>query len=340
MCSPPTTRGPAAGDGLHRRSRTRPAGELIGRGQSTRAAYPAAREGGEHLARRARGRGSPGARRPPTSPRSSRGVGPLVARPSARWRQPGQLAQQRGQRPGPVGHQQPQRQVAARRRPCRAGRPCIISTGSMLPPDTTATTGGANAVRVGQQRRDGGHPGRLDHQLRPLQAEQQGPGQVALGDGAHLVDQPGDVRQRSGPRARPTAIPSAIVAIEASGTGRPAASEAGNAAAAAACTATTRTSGRQRLHRGGDPGDQPAAAGARRRRWHVRALLEQLQAHGALPGDDVGVVEGVDEHRRRSAARTPAAETSASVSVCPAQPRVGAVAAGGGDLGQRRATPA
>ena len=63
----------------------------------------------------------------------------------------------------------------------------------MLPPETIATTGGANAGRVGQHGGDRGHPGRLDDELGPLQAEQQRPGEVLLGDRAHLVDQLGAV---------------------------------------------------------------------------------------------------------------------------------------------------
>ena len=98
---------------------------------------------------------------------------------------------------------------------------------------------------------------------------------------------------------RPTLMPSAIVAGSRIDTGRPAASEAGYAAAPAACTPTTRTSGRQRLHRDRDAGEQPAPAHAHDERAHLGALLQDLQADRALARDDVGVVEGVDEHRAR-----------------------------------------
>ena len=67
---------------------------------------------------------------------------------------------------------------------------------------------------------------------------------------------------------------------------------------------TTRDVGTQRLDRGGDAGEQPAAAGRHDDGPDVGALLEDLQADGALPGDDVGVVEGVDQHRAGLGRRT------------------------------------
>ena len=66
---------------------------------------------------------------------------------------------------------------------------------------------------------------------------------------------------------------------------------------------------------------------ARRRRCttttvrDVRALLEDLQADGALPGDDVGVVERVDEDRAGLVARTPGRATSALVDGVPVRTR-------------------
>ena len=112
-------------------------------------------------------------------------------------------------------------------------------------------------------------------------------------------------------------MPSAIVAIEVSGTGRPAASEAGNAAAASACTATTRTSGRRAFTAAAMPDTSPPPP--------VQTTTVATSGHcssssrpdGALPGDDVGVVERVDEHRAGLLRRTRTAATSASVRVCP-----------------------
>src|SRR5918997_240631 len=45
------------------------------------------------------------------------------------------------------------------------------------------------------------------------------------------------------------------------------------------------------LDRGGYPAEQPAPTGAHQHRGHVRHLLQDLQADGALTGDDVRMVE-------------------------------------------------
>ena len=92
-------------------------------------------------------------------------------------------------------------------------------------------------------------------------------------------------------------MPSAIVRIDGSVTGAPAASDTGYAAAPARLHPDDRDVRAQRLHRGGDAAEQAAAADADQHRAHVRHLLEDLQPDGALPGDDVDVVEGVHEHR-------------------------------------------
>ena len=134
------------------------------------------------------------------------------------------------------------------------------------------------------------------------------------------------MRKVSSP-GQPTAMPSAMVAIDASGTGRPAASEAGNAAAPRGLRADDPHVGPQRLDRGRDPGDQPAAAGAHDDRAHVGALLEELQADRALAGDDVRVVERVDQHAPVSSAKASAA-TSASSTVDAGEPHLGAVRRG------------
>ena len=49
------------------------------------------------------------------------------------------------------------------------------------------------------------------------------------------------------------------------------------------------------LGRHGNAGDQPAAAHRHYNAVKVRAVGQHLQGHGALAGDHVGVVEGVDE---------------------------------------------
>src|ERR1019366_7763364 len=49
------------------------------------------------------------------------------------------------------------------------------------------------------------------------------------------------------------------------------------------------------LQRAGDAGDQSAAADGHHDGFDVGDLLEKFEADGALAGDDLGVVEGVDE---------------------------------------------
>ena len=54
---------------------------------------------------------------------------------------------------------------------------------------------------------------------------------------------------------------------------------------------------RQRLHRGGDSGDEPAAADGHDDRGDVRPLLDHLEADRALAGGRACVLERVDEDR-------------------------------------------
>ena len=55
--------------------------------------------------------------------------------------------------------------------------------------------------------------------------------------------------------------------------------------------------GAQRLDRGRDAGDEASASGGYDDRLDFGALLDDLEAAGALAGDDVDVVERVDQHR-------------------------------------------
>ena len=89
------------------------------------------------------------------------------------------------------------------------------------------------------------------------------------------------------------------------------------------------------LDRGRDPRDQAPAPGADDDRGDVRALVEDLQADRALPGDDVGVLEGVDEHRSGPLGVLGGGHERLGEGL-PAEPDLGAVGAGGRDLGQRR----
>ncbi len=96
---------------------------------------------------------------------------------------------------------------------------------------------------------------------------------------------------------RPTAMPSAIVRYRADAyrpPGRQRRREGGGAGRLYADHPDVRA---QRLDHDRDAGDQPAAADAGDDGPHLRALLEDLQRHRALPGDHVRMVERVDEHR-------------------------------------------
>ncbi len=83
--------------------------------------------------------------------------------------------------------------------PCRSTR--SISSGSMLPPDSTATNGGSHQLGLGHDRGDAGRAGRLDDQLGPLQQVEQGLGEHLLAHRRELVDQLGDDRERHVARA-------------------------------------------------------------------------------------------------------------------------------------------
>ena len=96
---------------------------------------------------------------------------------------------------------------------------------------------------------------------------------------------------------RPTAMPSAIVLIDSSGTGLAGRERPGVGGGALGLHADHAYVGAQRLDRDRDPGQQPAAAGGHQHGAYVGRLLEDLEAERALPGDDVDVVEGVDQHR-------------------------------------------
>ena len=102
---------------------------------------------------------------------------------------------------------------------------------------------------------------------------------------------------------RCTAMPSAIVVPRSITTGRPAASEGGQAAQPAACTPITRMSGRSALTATAMPESRPPPPSGTTIDVGVRRLLEQLEPDRALPGDDRLVVERRHEHaaRRRSA---------------------------------------
>ena len=92
-----------------------------------------------------------------------------------------------------------------------------------------------------------------------------------------------------------TAMPSAIVVICSTASGSPRRSDSGYAAASSACTPDDAHVGSQPLDRGRDAREQPAASRRDQHGGGLGGLLEDLEAGRALAGHDVGVVEGVDQ---------------------------------------------
>ena len=212
----------------------------------------------------------------------------------------------------------------------------MSSSGSMLPPERTTATGGSNGARVVQQRGDRRRPGRLDDELGPLEAEQQRAGQRLLGHRDDLVDELAHEGERHRP-GQPTAMPSAIVAIPSSATGCPAASDAGKAAALSACTPTTRTSGRIDLTASAMPASSPPPP-VQTTTVRTSGTCSRISSPTVpWPGDDVRVVERVDQHRAGLLGEAVSPPCSASSTEVPVEPHLRAVRLGGLHLGDRRA---
>ena len=132
-------------------------------------------------------------------------------------------------------------------------------------------------------------------------------------------------------------MPSAIVGAASMATGRPGGQRGRIRGGALRLHPDHPHVGPQRLHREGDAGREPAAADADDDRAHLGALLQDLQPDRALPGDDVRVVEGVDEDRARSPRAYSCAAASVSSTTVPCRTHLGAVVPGRRDLRQRGA---
>ena len=194
------------------------------RGRPPRGGNEGAAGAGGPRGRRGRGHASRAAGRP--RPRRGAGRGRCAgARRRARWRRWPRARRAAGPaRPAGPGCA-PAATGTGRRRSGRAGSPSTAAPGRCCrrtaPPRPAARTPG-----VVEQRGDTRRAGRLDDELGALEAEQQRARATPRRPyGSHRR---GRVRARTEPRrGSPTAMPSAIVAISASLTGCPAASEAG-----------------------------------------------------------------------------------------------------------------
>ena len=92
----------------------------------------------------------------------------------------------------------------------------------------------------------------------------------------------------------------------------------------------------QRLDGDGDAGDEAAAADRHDDRVEVGTVGDDLEADGALSGDDARVVVGMDERRAGARRRFRRRSCWQSASVSPSDDHLGAEPAGGGDLHERR----
>ena len=247
-------------------------------------------------ARRAPRRGS----RAGCAPRPRRGSATVRCargRPRARWRP--RRRPRRAARPARRGGRGCRRggrgSARAAARPCRIT--LLSSSGSMLPPDSTATAGVSKPVGLSSMRGDRGRAGGLDHHAWRARCSAS---RARESDSSETVTT-SSTWSRTAAKVmspgRPTAMPSAIVCIDSSGDRLPRGQRARVGGGALGLHADHAYVGAQRLDRDRDAGQQPAAAGRHQHGAYVGRLLEHLEAERALAGDDVDVVEGVDQHR-------------------------------------------
>jgi hypothetical protein len=185
-----------------------------------------------------------------------------------------------------------------------------------------------------QQRRHRCRARGLDDELGPFQAQQQRLRQRLLGHGTDVVDQLPDQSERHvagaadgdpvghgrhrGQRHR---VP-----------GR----ERGGIGGRTRCLHPDEADvGPQRLDRDRHPGQQSSPAGAHDDRAHLRALFEYFQTERALPRHDIGMVEGMDEHRTGVDGVLDGGDQRL-VHRQAREADLGPVPLRGGDLGQRR----
>jgi hypothetical protein len=89
------------------------------------------------------------------------------------------------------------------------------------------------------------------------------------------------------------------------------------------------------LDRQRDAGDEPTAAHRNHHGVEIVQLVEQLETQGSLPGHHPHIVKGMDEHRARRSLDG-ARPLVRLVVVRPVENDLGAIAAGGGHLDDRR----
>ena len=120
---------------------------------------------------------------------------------------------------------------------------------------------------------------------------------LVVADEHHLVDEARRQRQRvRADVARRQRAGDGVDARRAT-TRRPAAIESFMAVAPVGSTPTTRTDGASALTTKRDAADEPAAADGHHDHVEAAELLDELEADGPLPGDDLGILERVHQQR-------------------------------------------
>ena len=186
----------------------------------------------------------------------------------------------------------------------------------MLPPESTATTGGSHrpgsASSAAMPAAPAGSTTSLARSRQNSSARE-----IAASETVTTSSTTSWTSANGSSPGPPTAIPSAIVAIRSSAHRVPGGQRGRVRRGLLGLHRDHPHVRPQRLDRDPDPGHQPAAAGADQHRPDLRALLQDLQPDGALPGHDVGVVERVHQHRPGLGLERPRA-TSASSTDSPA----------------------
>ena len=168
------------------------------------------------------------------------------------------------------------------------------SEASTLPPDSTAQTspsaGGAHAAL--HQRRHRHRARALDHELRALEQQHHRLGDLVVGDRHDLVHVALDQRQREVARALDRdAVADRVRRARAD---RPVGRERVDVGGAGLGLDADDARARQPLgHRQPDPARQAAAAERHDHQLRVGRLARDLEPDRALPGHDLGLVEGV-----------------------------------------------
>ena len=250
--------------------------------------------------------------------------------------------QRRAARPARPGGRRSASAATGSGRP--TARPCWITcsstSGSMLPPESTATTGGANRRGCSISAATAAAPAGSTTSFARSRQCSSARDSASSSTVTIVVDQRGDLRERHVARPPDRDAVGEGAHRRAARTGAPRGQRRRPRGRLLGLHPDDPHVRSQAFTRRRDAAEQAAAAGRgpapSRTSGH---LLEDLQPDGALPGDDVDVVERVHEHRAGRARRTRAPRRGL-VDRVRRRGRTRRRSPGRGDLGQRRAAPA